>query len=135
MALTLSLGMLVLLAVVAIAASLRDHPPTSATPEAPPAVDMPGSPLQVFRVPVATWTSLDPAVRASLCTWGPWLLWDGHAESPPVRVGLDAWDSLQTALQAAQVPYLAIHVPDALTPRESGLHEASPSTSTLRRTA
>lgn len=139
MALALSLGLLLLLFVVFVASRLQDAP-THAAAVAPtePAskreqVDV--RPLEVFRVTADVWTSLDPAVHASLRTWGPWLIWDGHAESPPVRVGLDAWDSLQTALQAAQVPYHAIRMPDTVTPRESGLHEASASTSTLRRSA
>lgn len=132
-ALTLSLGVLVLLFVVWVASRLQDHPPaqatadttTDATPSAE-APDAPALPLQVFRVHVEVWAALDPATLATLGTWGPWVIWDAHAESPPLRIGSDAWESLSTSLAAARVPCHALPLDAIDVPRASGLYHRAP---------
>ena len=149
-ALTLSLGVLVLLFVVWVASRLQDHPPaqatadtstdatpstpsadtsTDATPSTPSAEtsDAPALPLQVFRVHVDVWAALDPATLATLGTWGPWVIWDAHAESPAHAIGSDAWASIATALQVGRVAHHALPL-EALdpAPRASGLYQRAP---------
>lgn len=110
----LALGLLLLLATVAVAATLRDAP-TADAPAAPsdddcddtgdvaPTAPSPPEARTVVRIPLPVWEALPAHVRACLRAESPWVAWDGHLESALVPLESEARANLVTALVTARV--------------------------------